>query len=142
MRHHPSLTSVLRVHLRRIAVLATVVVASACVRGNSGGTSVHGSNEVISRAEIAKTQAQTAYDAVQKLRPAFLRSRGATSLLLPAEQEPVVYLDDRRMGGVSFLRDIPVADVFEIRYLSAAQAQLRWGSGHASGVIQVISVKG
>lgn len=48
-----------------------------------------------------------------------------------------MYLDNQRMGGINFLRDIPVTEIFEIRYHTAAQAQIKWGNGHAQGVIQV-----
>lgn len=51
--------------------------------------------------------------------------------------EPLVYLDNQRMGGINFLRDIPVTEIFEIRYHTAAQAQIKWGNGHAQGVIQI-----
>jgi hypothetical protein len=41
--------------------------------------------------------------------------------------------------AASYLRDIPVAEIFEIRYRSAAQAQIKWGPGHMQGVIQVVN---
>ena len=50
-------------------------------------------------------------------------------------------VDNQRMGGISFLRDIPVSEIFEIRYHSAAQAQSKWGNGHMQGVIQVLTAR-
>jgi len=71
------------------------------------------------------------------LRPSFLVSRGRTSILRAENTEPVVYLDDRLLGGVATLRDIPSNQVIEVRYFGAAQAQMRWGAGNSAGAILV-----
>lgn len=126
--------------LSGLVVTAAWLAGVGCARAASGDRA-SGSTDVISRAEIDRTTALNAYDAVRYLRPLFLRSRGRASILLPSEAEPVVYLDDRRMGGVATLREIPANSVFEIRYFSAGQAQMRWGSGHANGAILVVSAR-
>ena len=57
-----------------------------------------------------------------------------------AEQIPVlVYVNEVRLGMVEDLRTIPTTQVQEIRYISATDATQRWGTGHSSGVIQVIT---
>jgi len=53
----------------------------------------------------------------------------------------VVYLDDVRLGEVTTMRNVTAMSVKEIRYLSATDATQRWGTGHGSGAIQVISKK-
>jgi hypothetical protein len=40
-------------------------------------------------------------------------------------------------GDVNQLREIRVGDVRELRHLSAALAQARYGLGHGGGVIEV-----
>jgi hypothetical protein len=129
--------------VRLIGVIAGVFALEGCA-GSSAASSRDGLREnpdVITRAEITRTQAQTAYDAVRLLRPNFLRSRGVTSLTRQTTDEPVVYLDERRIGGLVTLRDMPVPLIFEIRYLSASEAQMKWGSGHPVGAVHVISSK-
>jgi hypothetical protein len=49
----------------------------------------------------------------------------------------MVYVDGSRMGGVQELKRIPAQDVREIRFLSASDAQQRYGPGHGAGAIQV-----
>jgi hypothetical protein len=44
-----------------------------------------------------------------------------------------------RMGGVEWLSTIPTLSVAEARLLSAADATTRWGTGHATGVILVVT---
>jgi hypothetical protein len=95
----------------------------------------------ITRVEITKSQAINAYDAIRILRPSMLRERGAVTMRGRDVREPVVYLDNQRMGGIGVLRDIPVTEIFEIRYHNAAQAQIKWGNGHLQGVIQVVTAR-
>lgn len=130
-----------RAHLVRLAgVFAGVLLLHACASSSRGLRDGPRENpDIITRAEISRTHSLTAYDAVRLLRPTFLRSRGQTSLMRQSTDEPVVYLDDRRMGGLTALRDIPVQLIFQIRYLSSSEAQLKWGSGHPGGVVQVVS---
>lgn len=80
----------------------------------------------------------TAYEAVAMLRPAFLRARGATGSR-GGGTYAVVYLDDVRLGGLSELRSIQLAQVREIRYVGPADATTRWGTNHAGGAILVTS---
>lgn len=70
-----------------------------------------------------------------------LRERGRATIRGNDIREPFVYRDNQRMGGISFLRDIPVTEIFEIRYYTAAQAQIKWGHGHPQDVIQVLTAR-
>ncbi len=73
------------------------------------------------------------------LRPAFLQTRGRTSILRSEEAEPAVYVDDRLFGSLMSLADIPANTVMEVRHFNAAQAQMRWGAGNSQGAILVIT---
>jgi hypothetical protein len=126
-----------------IRALATLLAAAAgCVRPAVGGTASpapaeRASRDVISADEIAASHAVNAYEAIVFLRPTFLRSRGPTTLRGASSGLPVVYIDGVRLGGVEQLRDIPVTSVREIRRYSSSEATIRWGLGHAAGVIAV-----
>ena len=116
-----------------------LVLASACVRNS--GDPVLQSSDIITRAELSKTSALNAYEAVQRLRPQFFKDRGRTSILRAESRTPIVVLDDRPLGDMSTLRDISLNVVYEIRYLSASQAQVKYGSGYPAGAIVVVSAK-
>ncbi|MCC6769860.1 MAG: hypothetical protein IT360_01505 [Gemmatimonadaceae bacterium] len=121
---------------------ATVLVAGMACAGGGGRSGAGGiRSDVIYRNEIGKTSAVNAYDAVRRLRPAFLTGRGPSTLLRASQSTsaPVVYLDNQRFGAAESLRDIPVDGIVEIRFLTAAQAQVRWGMNHPAGVILVIT---
>ena len=107
----------------------------------NSGDPVLQSSDIITRAELSKTSALNAYEAVQRLRPQFFKDRGRTSILRAESRTPIVVLDDRPLGDMSTLRDISLNVVYEIRYLSASQAQVKYGSGYPAGAIVVVSAK-
>jgi outer membrane receptor protein involved in Fe transport len=89
---------------------------------------------------------QTAFGVVQRLRPAMLRVRsGSTtsgngmSSMDAANNEIQVFFDSQKMGGVRALEEIAIAQIKEIRYLSANDATTLFGTGLMAGAIQVIS---
>ena len=116
----------------RLLLLLTMV--GACAASSS---TARGSSDVLTHAEITASNATTAFELLQQLRPQFLRSRGVPSMRDPSAGYPVVYMNDVRRGGIDTLRSILVEEVDEIRFFSAADATTRWGTGHAGGVIQV-----
>ena len=96
-----------------------------------------GSRNVITAEEITTIDVQNALQAVQRLRPNFLQTRGNVSIT-QGKQEIVVYIDQTRMGGPSALAQIPITEVREIQYLSGTDATQRFGTGHGSGAIIVL----
>jgi hypothetical protein len=136
-----------------VVVLALATVAGCGGRsGTSSGASeprpVRGSANFISEQEIAQGTYQTALEIVQSLRPQMTRNRSTTTSAsrstagytdaAAATAGVVVYMDDTRLGEVATLSTIPAQRVKEIRYISASDATTRWGTGHSSGVIQVV----
>jgi hypothetical protein len=52
--------------------------------------------------------------------------------------EPVVYLNDARLGGLASLAQIPTSSIRQLRHFNSADATSRWGTGHSAGAIVVI----
>lgn len=121
------------------ALLLLFAVGSCTATGGSGGTSRGGSGE-ITQADIEGTSALTAHDAVDQLRPAWLRARGARTIENP-NPYATVYVDGLRRGELDELRGIPVTDVDTIDYLSPSDATTRFGLGHTGGVIRVTTLR-
>ena len=140
--------------MRARAVMAAVVVAIGvgCSSGGGSTSSATGSarapsrqQDVITEAEITSraAEASNVLQVVQKLRPQMLRSRGRFS---PADSTgsgtiPKVIVDDVSYGSVESLANINAIAVREIRYLGAADATTRWGTGYPGGVILVTMKK-
>lgn len=119
---------------RHMIPAALVLLAAAC--GTVGGGS-RGSSDLLTREEIAASTASTAYELLQQLRPQFLRGRGVSSVNDPRPVLPVVYMNNVHHGDLESLRMISVREISEVRFISAADATTRWGTGHAGGVIQI-----
>lgn len=105
----------------------------ACAAGNSSGTRMN--PNLITRAEIDDAGPSTVYDLIQKLRPVWLRERGAVSFT--DETDLAVYLDRSRMGGRDELRTIYTQNVETLEFLDARRATNRFGSGHVNGAILI-----
>ena len=92
---------------------------------------------LIAREEIEATTALDAYALVQESRPTWLHSRGTVSIRDPGAGTVQVYLNRTQLGDVNRLREIQLSEIRELRFYGAAEAQLRYGPGHAGGVIEV-----
>jgi hypothetical protein len=97
------------------------------------------SREVLTAAEISKSGALTAYDAIRTLRPAFLRAQGLKAVLTNPRSTvyPVVYLNGVYHGEMDSLKELTAQNINEIRYIEAKDATLMYGTGHSAGVILV-----
>ena len=97
-------------------------------------------NEIL-RAEIRNRgkNDHTAMALIRRLRPTWLRARGEKSLTDPSAKYPVVYIDEIRHGGLPTLHHIPAGEILSMEYYSTADATIRWGTGHPSGVINVVT---
>ncbi|HEX7090816.1 MAG TPA: hypothetical protein VF192_11820 [Longimicrobiales bacterium] len=124
-----------------VALLGLGAAASACSSAPRRAQASR-DRDVVTAAELAGVAASTAYEALQQLRPEYLRGRGVLSLETPTTALPVVYLDDIRAGGLEALHSIRVADIYEIRFYRAADATTRYGTGHPGGAIVVTTQRG
>jgi hypothetical protein len=93
---------------------------------------------VITEAELATRSTLTARQAIEQLRPQFLRMRGTTTLGKAQSEDAIwVYVDGTRMGDDKVLNTIGAHEIREIRYLGSAEATNRYGTGHTQGAIVI-----
>ncbi|HYD51204.1 MAG TPA: hypothetical protein VEA99_01205 [Gemmatimonadaceae bacterium] len=123
--------------LRRFFLPLALAALSACASGGSTTATPRRSADLITAEELAQTDTPNLLYAVQRLRPNWLRSRGQVSINTPGAGEPVVYIDDTRLGAIGTLEQIIPSEVREVRRLNAAEATNRYGTGHAGGAIVV-----
>ena len=94
-------------------------------------------SNLIERPEIEASTALDAYALVQEARPLWLHSRGVVSIQDPSAGVLQVYLNGMQYGDVNRLREIQLSEIRQVRFYGAADAQQRFGTGHAGGVIEV-----
>jgi hypothetical protein len=125
---------------RLTSIIVLTIIISACASGGSRSAtgSASGSRNVITSQQIEATGRHYAYEVVQQLRPEWLRSRGATSIMNSGTGMPVVFMNTVRHGNVDLLRSMTLPEIREIRYLTGPEATQLFGTGVSGGVIQVI----
>ena len=96
-------------------------------------------SNVIDREEIEGSTAIDAYALVQESRPNWLHQRGQISIRDPHAGEIQVYLEGHPWGDVSRLREFNTSNIQELHFLNGAEAQMRYGVGHAGGIIEVVT---
>jgi len=128
-----------------IAVSLSALLLAGCASGTGGATARTSSSvgrrdpNLITAEEIASKQAQTLYDAVRALRPAWMMRSRPTTLMPQNEGELIVYVDGTRFGNIQSLRQFVPNGVQSIRYYSPTDAEARFGPGHLHGAIEVIT---
>ena len=137
--------------MRSVLFFAFAVAVVGCGGGGAGSaaqpnsatpTRNRGAANLITEAEINGTAYQNALEVVQNLRPQMLIPRGVgsdASGMLAASIPIIIYMDDVRLGEPSSLSNIPSNRIKEIRFMNSRDATTRYGTGHSSGVILVIT---
>ena len=125
-------------------MLPLALGTAACAGGGAPAAGTAGEiaptrqSDVITRQELdATTGLTSAMDAIQRLRPRFLRS-GGTRSMRSLESGPRVRIDTEMSGGVEVLRTVSIAEIGEIRYYSAVDATARFGGISAQPVIHIV----
>jgi hypothetical protein len=119
--------------------LMAVLALAACA---SHGVIAFVDRSVITTPELVDSNAPHALEAVERLRPEYLRSRGPSSVFNPTATGPAVFVDGVLLGGVNVLADIPIGELARIQYFRAWDATTHFGDGYANGVIAVSTKRG
>ena len=99
------------------------------------------SSTLITEDDIDKVRGSvaSAYDVVKVLRPRWLRT---DVLRLPGKagssmqgQTIKVYLDDREVGGLDYLRLIPPDQIYTMKFMSIAEVGARFGPSSGPGIV-------
>ena len=122
----------------RVLTAVLVLAVAGCASSAGGPTeSTGGSPNRLVRADLnAVPQAGTAFQVVQLLRPAWLRTRSSSLVSQSASAE--VLVDGMRMpNGLESLRSMPTDGIEMMEFLSAADATTRYGTGFPAGAILI-----
>ena len=110
----------------------TLLAASCASGGGSGESGPRRNRNVITSEEFTQiAEVGTVFEAIQRLRPNWLRGRGGSSAK--------VFVDGVQMGDTGVLRNYRVDVIRECRFITSTDATLRFGTGYGGGVIEVIT---
>jgi len=126
---------------RSLTTFLFALIGSCASPAGGAGAASGGNPNVLTAAEISSAKAgeASAYEAVQRLRPMFLRTRG-TAGNAPGG-DVFASVDGGPLTAVDALRDVPATNVREIRYLSASDAAQRFGVRAYSGPVILVTQK-
>jgi len=119
---------------RTFALLATaLLIGCVSTKGSSGG----GSGTLLTKEQLSTANADNLYEAILRLRPNWLTSRGPTSVSNSTPTGVDVYMGNNLLGKADFLQTVLPGDVDEVRYWDPGSAAARFGMGHPRGVIEL-----
>lgn len=120
----------------RLALLALFAGLAGCASAGAGGTARTDQNLITSE-EIQSVGAPTAYEAIDRLRPRWLRVTMERSF--NRSTEVVIFLDQHQLDNAEALRNVDADEIVRIRWLDSAQAGMLPGLGsrHVEGAIVV-----
>ena len=111
-------------------LLITFAVAACASSGTDGGGGFRREANLITAEELSDVSDRSVYEAVQILRPQWLRRTGFRNDL------PSAVLDNQRYE-LDILETMSPDEVLWLRFMSPSDAGIRWGTGYPSGVIEV-----
>jgi hypothetical protein len=123
---------------KSLVAVAAACLLAACAGASKRGHSDHANRTSLSYEQLSGTNSENLYDAIEKLRPDWLSSRGPTSVTNPAPTVVSVFMNGTMLGKADYLREMHVLDVSEVRFWDAGQATVRFGNGHPRGVIELM----
>lgn len=99
--------------------------------------------DVITAEELTDPSVNTGnvLDAIRRLRPQFLATRGSMSVMNSSAGSTHVSIDGSALQAMTTLSQMQASEVAEIRYLSPSDAAQRFGTGAASGAVILVKRK-
>ena len=133
--------------IRITAVLALTLLLPACSGGGGGQAGdvaqVRAPSTRRNPNEIAPTEladpaimSLTVFDAIQRLRPNWLRQRGATSVSGGNNLMPAVMVNESP-STLDALGSMRTTDVTLVQFMSGSDATTLYGTGYVNGLIKV-----
>jgi hypothetical protein len=120
--------------IRVVMLVALTMALGSCA---SSGTTPRSSRsvKVITSEELETVEELNGYEAVQRLRPNWLRMRGRVSMEM--QQGVQLYIDGVHRGYVAELVSIRANAIERMEFLSSTQATSRYGTNHVDGAVLV-----
>lgn len=148
------------------AAIFLALVSSACASGSPARTDRNTGERVtrytLTAVDLMGAGSQNVYEAIQHLRPDFLKTRGTSTMTtvntagstrgsggaatpepgtgtaVPISRSPLrAYENEVMLSSPDDLKKIDVKNVIEVRFVPGPEAGVRYGTNHSGGVIFV-----
>ncbi|MBL0170803.1 MAG: hypothetical protein IPP90_08750 [Gemmatimonadaceae bacterium] len=133
---------------KRVFAVGLLLVAAGCARrpqpddSVSSNTASRGS-DVITARELSDPSVSggDALEAVRRLRPRFLATRGAGSIRIASAGTVHISVHGGPLLNLSELSRMRPSEIAEIRYLNATDATQRFGTLAGSGAVLLVRIR-
>src|SRR3954468_16575694 len=105
-----------------------------CASAGSHARADGGSGNTLTSEQLTATNAEKVFDAITKLRPSWLTTRGPTSVTDATPTGVSIFMGGTFLGKADYLQQVRVADVAQAKYWEPGSASARFGMGHPRGV--------
>ena len=119
--------------LSRLSSCGLLLLLLGCA--SSGESSSSSTPNTLTKADLLETDEEILYEAIQHLRPRWLRPRGGN---LDGRTLAQVFVDGSPRGNVNALGQIRVMDVADVKFLSTIDAATRYGTLAAIGGVILV----
>ncbi len=118
-----------------------VLLAAGCATSGAGSGEPRRDRNLLTSEDMAPMESFTAWEAVQRLRPMWMRPGGIRNSANPAGHYPHVFVDGSPFGPMDSLRSFRVVNIEEMRYINPTDSTIRYGGQYQGGVI-LVTMKG
>lgn len=118
------------------APLLLALALSCCGGGAVGSAATRGDRNLLTAEDLQEVATLTVYEAIERLRPGWLRLRGVTSARTPGDLLPAVMVDESQQD-FDILHSLRAGNVESLRIMDGPDATTRYGTGFVNGIIHV-----
>lgn len=122
---------------RMIVIAVCCVCLVACASGGGAAGPRRGGNTITAE-ELQEPSllGLNTYDAIQRLRPNWLRERGSSSIRQSGDNFPKAIINDVPYP-LDYLKSVSIPEVVEMQFISASDATTKYGTGFPNGAVLV-----
>ncbi len=118
-----------------------VLLVTACATSGGGSGEPRRNRNVLTAEEMAPLESFTAWEAIQRLRPMWMRPGGVRNSANPRGHYPYIFVDQAPYGPLEALRNFRVHEIEELRYVNPTDSTIRYGGQYQGGII-LVTIKG
>ena len=122
---------------RTISVVLGTLLLGCASAANKGGSGGGVSGVTLSTEQLETSNSDNLSEAIVRLRPNWLSSRGPTSVTDSTPTGVDVFIGNILVGKADYMRQVRPGDVAQVKYWDPGSATARFGSGHPRGVIEI-----
>lgn len=124
---------------RYLSAWLLALAASACATSGGSTGEPRQDRNLLTAEDLQPMATFTAWEAVQRMRPMWLRPGGVRNSANPGGHHAHVFVDEAPYGPLEALRSFRVSDIRQMRFVNATDATTRYGGQYQGGVIIVTS---